>query len=564
MIVTSLYLGSFYQWRDAAIPIDPGLTFILGTNGAGKSSILEAVVWTIWKRRIRGAGSKLVEPHVDLQLRDRGGALYRIRRIEGKGAALNFWTIPPGSDEWTSLDGQTATATQERIDAIFGGVETFLATRVFSGQRGVTFGGQTNGDRQGVLMDVIPALSGFERAGELSRARHAAARESFQLAVSNASRVQAVLSEIAGELELKRQALAQPGDAAALPKALERAEQLSRAHAELVERADKAQTLSGESEKELTSENAVLGGHQRGAVEAEKRLRALRELGAECPTCLQPVPPEHKERVEASLAEQVRAARAAYADCLAYVEQLRSEAADLSARARSLAQAARTAGAEAASAAPEVARLRAEEEARRRSEADLQRLEARLVELKTDLEAKQAVAAQAEQAVEMRQGVADVLGPKGARLLMMEGALGELTVLVNEFLRRIGSVVQAKFSPTKPTATGNSSAQVHVRVYVDGRQGEYGDLSGGERARLDVATLFALASLAGPGALFFDEVFDPLDDEGLEGVAALLGEMAVERQLWVISHNPRLTSIVPQCATLRVRRGPDGHSQIAA
>jgi DNA repair exonuclease SbcCD ATPase subunit len=76
--------------------------------------------------------------------------------------------------------------------------------------------------------------------------------------------------------------------------------------------------------------------------------------------------------------------------------------------------------------------------------------------------------------------------------------------------------------------------------------GSYKGASAGQRRRIDVALLFALSELAVasrgamPGTLFVDEVFDVLDDEGVESVGAAMQEVAQDRCVLVVTHNPDL------------------------
>ena len=104
--------------------------------------------------------------------------------------------------------------------------------------------------------------------------------------------------------------------------------------------------------------------------------------------------------------------------------------------------------------------------------------------------------------------------------------------------------------------------QVTITGNTDGATG-YRDASTGERTRVDVALLLALSRTANQGGiLFFDEIFDPLDDVGLERVADLLVEMSKDRQVVVTSHNDRLISLVPSSNVMRVEK-VGGRSRIA-
>src|ERR1700686_483992 len=55
MLLTRLYLRNYRVYEeplDLALP--PGLIGIFGVNGSGKSSVLEAILWTLWGRARSG------------------------------------------------------------------------------------------------------------------------------------------------------------------------------------------------------------------------------------------------------------------------------------------------------------------------------------------------------------------------------------------------------------------------------------------------------------------------------------------------------------------------------
>nr|WP_243687341.1 AAA family ATPase [Methanobacterium formicicum] len=50
MIIESLHMTNFKSHRDTRIEFDTGISIIIGGNGAGKSSILEAVSFALFKQ----------------------------------------------------------------------------------------------------------------------------------------------------------------------------------------------------------------------------------------------------------------------------------------------------------------------------------------------------------------------------------------------------------------------------------------------------------------------------------------------------------------------------------
>src|SRR6476619_4816095 len=88
MRLNSLRLVNFRQHADSYITFDTGLTGIIGANGSGKTTILEAIAWALYgqdaargkKETIRslraGAGAK-VKVELDFDL---GGHRFRVER----------------------------------------------------------------------------------------------------------------------------------------------------------------------------------------------------------------------------------------------------------------------------------------------------------------------------------------------------------------------------------------------------------------------------------------------------------------------------------------------------
>jgi DNA repair exonuclease SbcCD ATPase subunit len=155
-----------------------------------------------------------------------------------------------------------------------------------------------------------------------------------------------------------------------------------------------------------------------------------------------------------------------------------------------------------------------------------------------------------------------VLGLKGVRAHVLGRALGGIEQVANGWLARIaGPGMRLHLSAYTEKKTGGTSDAISLEVEGAGGGHGYRGASGGERRRCDIALLFALAEVAGaahglkPGLLLLDEVFDALDDDGVEAVCQVLGDLGETRQVVVISHNDRLVDRLPKRLHLRVEAG---------
>jgi DNA repair exonuclease SbcCD ATPase subunit len=136
----------------------------------------------------------------------------------------------------------------------------------------------------------------------------------------------------------------------------------------------------------------------------------------------------------------------------------------------------------------------------------------------------------------------NILGFKGVRAQVLGHALNGIEQMANYWLTRlVGDGISVKLASYKENAKGNTQESISLTVEGAGGGFGYDGASGGERRRIDVAILFALAEVAANahgthGTLFFDEVFDALDQDGMTAVTEALIDLSKDRAVVVISH----------------------------
>lgn len=152
--LNSLRLHNFRQHADSRIDFDTGLTGIIGANGSGKTTILEAIAWALYgqdaargkKETIRwmraGAGAK-VKVELDFEL---GGHRYRVERGLNQAELYLDGADTPIAN---SLTGVT-----EMLRRRLGMSRDEFFNTYFTGQK---------------ELDVMAAMSPSERAQFLSR-----------------------------------------------------------------------------------------------------------------------------------------------------------------------------------------------------------------------------------------------------------------------------------------------------------------------------------------------------------------------------------------------------------
>jgi DNA repair exonuclease SbcCD ATPase subunit len=162
-----------------------------------------------------------------------------------------------------------------------------------------------------------------------------------------------------------------------------------------------------------------------------------------------------------------------------------------------------------------------------------------------------------EHRMRVLEQVERVLGLRGVRSTLLEEALAGLELLARGRLARVFPELDVRV--VARTERGSKTVEaIAIVAKGAGDDAGYAALSGGQRRRVDMALMLSLAELADgalgeeEGALFFDEVFDALDAEGVAAFSELIAELAERRQVWVVSHNPALVSALLPSAAVRL------------
>jgi DNA repair exonuclease SbcCD ATPase subunit len=292
------------------------------------------------------------------------------------------------------------------------------------------------------------------------------------------------------------------------------------------------------------------------ASQLEKGLARLKS--SECPTCGQDIPEKlrqgYRDDIEgaqkrAQVAEQTfeRAQR----EVEAQIADLSIELHDLNEQTNALAVERKTRDERARAARREMEEQEHLAGTHKAIGLQIKQCEEGIAEVTQAVEAVQVSLAAARKALDELQAVESVLGLKGVRAHVLGKALGGLERVANAWLSRIaGPDLRLKLCPYSEKKTGGISDSISLDVAGAGEGFGYKASSGGERRRIDVALLLALAEVAQaahgltPGTLFADECFDALDVDGAYRVAEVLREIARDRAVVVISHSDTLQQVL--------------------
>jgi len=186
MIPVQLILKNFLSYRDATLDFR-GLhtACISGSNGAGKSSLLEAITWAIWGESRASAEDDVIysgakEVRVDLTFQSNQQTYRVIRtRIRGASSVLEFQIETPSG--FRPLTGKGVRATQDSIlEHIKLDYDTFINSAYLRQGRADEFMLKRPTERKEILAELLK-LNQYndleERAKESSRQFKARAEE---------------------------------------------------------------------------------------------------------------------------------------------------------------------------------------------------------------------------------------------------------------------------------------------------------------------------------------------------------------------------------------------------
>lgn len=492
-----------------------GVVLVSGSNGAGKTAMaVEAPAFAIWGKTLRDCDPwQGDDGEVGVELAD-GTVIRRIR--SGGKTRLDF----------NGRDFESSSKAQEAVIATYGDFETWRRTATFSVSDAAYFSEATDSERKRLLENLL-GLDRFDKA--YATARDEANTLSATIAGTEA-RVTLLEEKVQG-LQARLEELSTLAVASPPPPGLElERSKLSDEARETRAEYDTLLALSGDYARKMGEKSALLS-------------QAARAKSGTCPTCGQAVTDkcvideatlraEHttltgeKQRIQTSLV-QVEAR----------LKSIRDRQAELAQIAATSAQAAKQA---------------AEVDAvRQKVQAELALDTSRLQDAYDSL-------AQNRKDFAVLQVVVQTLGTRGVRSLILGKALEGLNAAANVWMSRLAPGVTLTFSSQTERKSGAVADVISFNIYGLANGKGYKALSAGQRARVDLAVLLGLADLSGgvgADTLFMDEVFDRLDQEGVAAVVRVLGELALNRPVVVITHSMDLAERLPTIAKLRVGDG---------
>lgn len=477
---------------DEKLP-DRGILCVTGQNGKGKTlRFIESVAWAVWGKTLRGTP---LGPDASVSLTTDTHQV--ARSVRGRKLV------------WSRLDGNDAShATPSKgTDALeqeLGSYESWLRSHVFSSADGSLFSTAGDADRKRFL-ERLMGLDQFDKALAWVKPEFDTINE--HLAYARAEEVRLV-----GHITSLKSTIV---DLYELVEQSQSKVDLEAAHFQIIQLSARRQARSLDYQR-LNQEV----GAAKGELNAVMR-RQLQHNDGRCYACDQPVPIE-------LLRSQQKAAESAQTR-LQFLEretldELQAAHREIHALDHEILQVSKTIPQNVVALVGVKEKIESFREQGREAVASLNNVRADLSLLQNRLR--------------VVEHAKVVLGVRGYRARLLGRALASVTDLANTYLSWISDDMRIELLDHTLKASGTT--QHTIALNVEGRGGGHGyyALSAGERRRVDLVLLVALANLSGSrGTLFFDEAFDALDESGVEAAAGLLKHIAETRPVVVITHS---------------------------
>lgn len=199
---TKIALRNFLSYGDAEVDLDGlSLAALLGHNGAGKSSLVDAITWPLYgEGRYKDIDKYIRQGHetavAELQFLLNGETYRVIRTRSNKGRGKSTLELAKlAGGEWIPLSGSTIRETQDMIrDLLRMDYETFVSSCILLQGEADRFTRATPGERMAIFRQII-GLDIYERLQEVARAKARGYRDEAAVKRAAVDNLDAELSE---------------------------------------------------------------------------------------------------------------------------------------------------------------------------------------------------------------------------------------------------------------------------------------------------------------------------------------------------------------------------------
>ena len=153
-------------------------------------------------------------------------------------------------------------------------------------------------------------------------------------------------------------------------------------------------------------------------------------------------------------------------------------------------------------------------------------------------------------------------GNQGIKSLLLDEILPSLNTKASYYGNTLLSdAIRIEFDTEALLKSGESRDKFNVKLFTAEEEIDYKGCSAGEKRRVDVSVLLSLQNLifgrniSGCNLVVFDEVFDSLDNVGIEKVVDLLKEESDDKAIFTISHQNEFADYFDSILMVKKRNG---------
>lgn len=229
MIPVRLHLHNFMAYKTAETLNfgDVHIACLSGENGAGKSSLLDAITWALWgKARVSQMDSLVhlgetdMEVEFSFHLGDQTYRVLRRRTLTGRGRSeLHFHVSDAGG--WRTLTESSMRTTQTKIDRLLRlDYDTFINSAFLLQGRADEFTRKNPGERKQILAEIL-GLSIYDEYADRARDKMRHYQQEINIIEGQIAQID---SELSREAEYQAELAASRTEASKLKSALDETE----------------------------------------------------------------------------------------------------------------------------------------------------------------------------------------------------------------------------------------------------------------------------------------------------------------------------------------------------
>lgn len=132
-----------------------------------------------------------------------------------------------------------------------------------------------------------------------------------------------------------------------------------------------------------------------------------------------------------------------------------------------------------------------------------------------------------------------IFGKEGFKNYLFSNKMKIIEITVNNILKETGVDIKVVLSGMTKLKSGKINQKIDELIYIKGRKRKYSSLSKGEARRIDLAFILAFGKLISFKHNFnlriFDEPFGGLDDKGIEAIVDMLRKYSVNKTIQLLS-----------------------------